>query len=279
MKKTKAKLTRFRPMILSRHPSHKPLRTSIQLNPFRSVVRFGSTTEKDDTIDKGGKRIEINTTQAIKNSANKLKMKQCFRESNIKTAMWWTIDTLKSAGFDKLPYPIISKSLFGSRGRGNTKINSREELERWMRNKTLSNYIFERFIPFKLEYRFHTNENGCFYVCRKALKADVPKEERWVMNDSTCVWYTSENEKFYKPNSYAAIEEECVKALQSLGLDFCAFDIRVQGGVDSKGNRRDFQDFFIVEGNSAPSLKEHGLAHYNREIPIILNKKWKNEKK
>ena len=91
----KKKYTLFRPMILSRHPSHDVLRLKhkkIAALPYRSVIRFGSSTEVEDTVAKGGNRIEINTVQAIKTSANKLLMKQKFTEANIKTAEWITIN-------------------------------------------------------------------------------------------------------------------------------------------------------------------------------------------
>jgi type I restriction enzyme S subunit len=35
------------------------------------------------------------------------------------------------------------------------------------------------------EYRLHVTADGCFYACRKMLKADA--EERWYKNDSNCV--------------------------------------------------------------------------------------------
>jgi hypothetical protein len=77
--------------IRSRHPSHSVVRNKIKL-PFRTVIRFGSTTELEDTIDKGGGRIEINTVEAIKNSASKLRMKNCFTlKAGVKTADWWTL--------------------------------------------------------------------------------------------------------------------------------------------------------------------------------------------
>jgi hypothetical protein len=69
--------TLFRPMIYSRHPSHNVLRSNtknIRLLPYRSVIRFGSTTECPDTVAKGGNRIEINTIEAVKNSASNLLM-------------------------------------------------------------------------------------------------------------------------------------------------------------------------------------------------------------
>ena len=99
-KKTKT-ITQFRPMILSRHPSHNCLRANtknIVPLPYRAVVRFGSTTEVDDTIANGGNRIEINTVESIKNSANKLLMKQKFQQVAVKTAEWikfTNLETLK----------------------------------------------------------------------------------------------------------------------------------------------------------------------------------------
>ena len=78
------KYSLFRPLILSRHPSHNVLRAknkNMQPLPFKSVVRLGSTTEIEDTVVKGGKRIEINSVQSIKNSASKLLMKQKFEEA------------------------------------------------------------------------------------------------------------------------------------------------------------------------------------------------------
>ena len=118
--------------IRSRHPSHDILRKNPDLRfPFKSLVRFGSTTELDDTAG----RVQINSTEAIKNSSSKLKMKKCFDNANIKTAEWWilvqkldhiVIRTDKdvpykdSTDLSLLPYPIVAKHHFGSRGTGKT---------------------------------------------------------------------------------------------------------------------------------------------------------------
>ena len=52
---------KFRPVIKSRHPSHSKLRSRngrlLSLLPFKSVIRFGSSKELDDTIINGGSRI------------------------------------------------------------------------------------------------------------------------------------------------------------------------------------------------------------------------------
>lgn len=126
----------FRPLILSRHPSHSILRAKNQtlpLLPFRSVIRLGSTTESDG-------RLEINTTQAVKNSASKLLMKQKFTEAGVKTAEWFKWieeDTFLYNNeeisihemLNKFPKGIVMKKHYGSKGLGNTYVKNIEDWE------------------------------------------------------------------------------------------------------------------------------------------------------
>ena len=195
----KDKFTLFRPMILSRHPSHDIFRSKfkkINLLPYKSVIRFGSSTELDDTIANGGTRIEINTVQSIKISANKLLMKQKFTEVGVKTAEMFifaqnsfvNIESFR-VEIENLPFPIVAKAHYGSKGKGNTLIKSQGELESWMEGKTLSNYIFEKFVNYGYEFRLHVTKDGCFYTCRKALKENVPENEKWRRHDDICVWF------------------------------------------------------------------------------------------
>lgn len=286
----KSKVVRglYSAQIRSRHPSHNVIRNKIKL-PFRCVIRFGSTTELEDTVDKGGGRIEVNTVEAIKNSASKLRMKTCFTKDNVKTADWWTkadkdlfLTQHIKVGEDKgiipiseLPYPIVAKHHFGSRGNGNYLLNSQQELQDWMVGKTLNNYIFEKFYNYNREYRLHVSAQGCFYTCRKMLKSDIPKEERWFRNDSNSVWVLEENPLFDKPANWNKIVEECMKALKATGLDFGACDVRVQSAKGEKGKPRKDIDFIIVEINSAPSFGDVTSQKYLEELPKIAKNKIK----
>lgn len=251
-------ISTFRPMILSRHPSHDCLRAknkNISLLPYKSVVRFGSTTEVDDTIAKGGNRIEINTVESIKNSANKLLMKNCFMEANVKTAEWLKYTNIENLrGWASEKFPIVAKSHFGSKGKGNTLIKSAEELDMWLKIHSPSNYIYEKFMNYGHEFRLHVTKEGCFYTCRKALKADVPEDQKWRRHDDICVWFLEENEQFFKPNSWKNIVNDCVSALKEIGADVLSFDVRVQSPTDKDGKIRDFQDYILLECNSASSM-------------------------
>lgn len=274
----------FRPLILSRHPSHSILRAKNQtlpLLPFRSVIRLGSSTEFDG-------RLEINTVEAIKNSASKLLMKQKFTEAEVKTAKWWkllangevfngiTKNTTNGNNhhYEDLPFPLVAKSHFGSRGIGNTKFNTKEELEAWLPNKNLNNYIFEEFVKMTREYRLHVTKFGCFYTCRKLVKNDAP-EDTWQKHDDVCNWVLEENPSFKKPKNWNDIVADCIKAKDALGLDICAFDVGVQGAKD--GVERENPEWVIFESCSAPSFGNVTGQKYIEILPKLLIDKYNNK--
>jgi len=284
-KPSKAGYTLFRPMILSRHPSHGVLRSNkknIRALPYQSVIRFGSTTEVADTIAKGGKRIEINTIDAIRNSASKLLMKKKFMSANVKTAEWIAgesnrIQSVREWSTER--FPIVAKNHYGSKGKGNTLIKDMNEFDAWMPGKTISHYIFEKFMNYALEYRLHITADGCFYACRKALKKDCPDDQKWRHHDDTCVWFLETNENFLMPNSWKDIVADCVKALKAIGADVLSFDVKVQGRKDAKDRVREYQEYVLLECNSASSM-DNGTddisvcaQKYIDILPVLIIKK------
>jgi hypothetical protein len=288
------RFTSYRPRIRSRHPSHdilRPVNKILPLLPFKSLIRFGSSTEMQSTVANGGDRIELNTAEAISKSSHKGRMKTCFWRDNVKTADWWTYDNTLNNPFlftnndevsendknlNNLPYPIISKHIFGSRGTGNKKHDNQESLEAWMEDKDLSKYIFEKYYSYNREYRLHISKNGCFYTCRKMLKTDAPQEARWYRNDQHCVWVLEENESFDKPVNWDNVVEESVKALKAVELDFGAVDLKIQSSKNRNGDLRETPKFIVVEINSAPSFGDKTTEKYIEELPKLLIDKYEN---
>ncbi|MEM4710638.1 MAG: hypothetical protein QXL18_01690 [Candidatus Woesearchaeota archaeon] len=241
------------------------MRNKIKL-PFLTCIRLGSTT-----VGNLNYAVEINKPEAIKNSSNKLKMKNCFQNYNVFTADWSDSSNLNN-WLNKDKFPIVAKHIYGSRGKGNTLIKTLEEFENWKINKNLSNYIFEKFYTYSREYRLHVTEDGCFYTCRKVLKNDTPEEDRWHRHDSNSNWILESNPLFDKPINWNEIEENCVKALKSVGLDIGACDVKVQSAKNKKGKLRERCDFIVLEINSAPSFGEITLQKYIEQIPKLAQK-------
>ncbi len=268
--------------VYSRHPSHRPLRNSLLL-PVLSVIRLGSTTKGNLPY-----AVEINSPEGVKNASSKLLMKKRFSAMNVKTADWYIYNQglkkfaiadkdnndAKALDVKELPYPIIAKSHYGSRGKGNTKIDTAEAMILWLQGKNTANYIFEKYYNYNKEYRLHVSENGCFYTCRKVLKKEFKDQPNsWQRHDDNCSWLLENNAEFDKPKNWDKIVEQSVKALKAVGLDIGAVDLRVQNNTTEKGKPREDIDFIIVEINSAPSMGEITLIKYKEEIPKIVKRK------
>lgn len=290
--KTKTAFSKRSVQIFSRHPSHDPLRRSIFLSGIRACVRFGSHTKGSVKYN-----VELNSASNIDNSANKLLMKRMFTAANVKTAAWVDPADCTAASkktivteCEKLGFPIIAKHIFGSKNTGNYKLDTIEELTSWLKGRTVSNYIFEKFHNFNREYRLHVTKNNYFYACRKMLKNETPDDKRWYRNDENSVWITefaplkdangviigeskNDNTLFDRPVNFKSIAEECVKAVNAVGLDFGACDVRVQSSKTEKGKTRENPDFIIIEINSAPGLGTLGVIKYKEMIPTLINEK------
>lgn len=246
--------------IKSRHPSHSILRKTIRVNQ-PTVFRLGSFTIMPDNYR------QINTVDACMNSSNKAKMKQLFQENDVKTALWCfprnsgELDRWRLLIVPDNNSKVIVKSLRGSRGRG-LYLMTAGELFNWFNAKGYGGHIIERYYNYNREYRLHVSRDGCFYTCRKMLREDA--QERWFRNDSNCVWILEENPQFNKPSNWDIIVEHCVKALNAVGLDLGACDVRVQSEQD-----RGTPDFIICEINSAPSFGELTSEKYKQQLERI----------
>jgi hypothetical protein len=164
--------------------------------------------------------------------------------------------------------------VYGSRGTGNYLLKTREEFDAFVAKHRGGNYIYERFHDYNREYRLHVTSDGCFYTCRKLLKEETPERDRWFRNDSNSTWILENNPSFDRPTNWDAIVAECVKALNAVGLDFGACDVKVQSAKNSKDKDRKEPKFFIIEINSAPSFGTLTTQKYLEEIPKLLTRKY-----
>lgn len=273
--------------VFSRHPTHKDLRMQVETRGNRVLLRLGSTTESN------WPDIEINTVEGIRNSSNKIRMKQIFHQNNINSPDFILVNNgrfdyyktneavntgltvnqvIELLTTKKGISSIVRKKCFRSRGNGMAKLDTeadiRSELNVALNYRGDNPIYFERFTNYTREYRLHINAitGRCFYTCRKMLKEDTPEKDRWFRNDSNCTWYLESNPNFNRPQNWDSIVNNCVVAMRSVGLDIGAFDVKV-----SKGN-----DFSILEVNSAPSFGELTLENYKNELPSIINQKINN---
>lgn len=280
--------------ILSRHPSHAVLRNNAELNfPYSVLLRMGSVT----TL-KSKKKYDVitNNEEAIRNSSNKWATKSYIfahlgeneAEKITPVSYRYRLGTGKNELVssktreryvrkqqETLPFPLIGKPIWGSRGRGLVLIKNLEELIAFENSltdaKSIFSYLFEHYFNFSKEYRIHVNRfDGEFHALRKMLREDA--EERWYRNNSNSVWITKENELFKQPENWNTVVKTCQKVLTILGLDFGAFDI-----IMRKGNKK--PSFRILEVNTAPSFGGELVAQRYIEMFKTLIPKLKEESK
>lgn len=242
--------------VFSRHPSHQKIRKENGgvLCPELAVIRLGSTTPSK-------KKIQINSIESIKNSSNKLLMKQCFDKHNVATAVWFPAEQIQDVTEETvngIKFPVVAKHIYGSRNTGNTLIKCHNQLECWMNGRYLCNYIIEKYHNYTREYRLHVTKFGCFYTCRKMLRNDATGN--WFRNDSNCVWVLKDNPLFDIPDNWNEIEATCVKAIASVGLDIGSCDVR----VNKEGM------YIVLETNSASSFGEITAQKYAEILPKLV---------
>ena len=264
---------RYEVEIKSRHPSHRVFRKVLE-STKKVLIRLGSTTKATKEYD-----VVLNSEEAITNSSSKLLMKRCFINGKVTTPEYVyqnSIENVISAlAGSNIEYPIVAKHILGSRGTGNYKLDSEQELLRWSKGRNIENYIFEKFKNFAKEYRIHVSTNGVFLMWRKLRRNDTPANQKWFFNNSNCNWISEKNPLFDAPVNLSNIQNECIKALKSVGLDFGACDVRVQSNLNKDGNERknSSPEFSIIEINSAPSMAEVTASVYLKEFVRLIDKK------
>jgi len=254
----------------SKNPSAAELKALLRIvrtnKPF--VVRLGSRTPLEEIMPRMHSRtVEINSIEGITNSRNKISMKDLFDEAEVKTAKWTPMIELDGMEEPWDIFPSIIKHVGSHSGEGIFLMNNQEELNQWRsEHANLSSYMMEQYHSFSKEYRLHVTAEGCFYTCRKMLKADAT--ERWHRHDNNSVWILEENELFEKPSNWDDVVAECVKALNAVGLQTGACDVKIQS---EKGKRAGFvPDFIVMEINSAPSMGSGTTIKYAEQLTKMI---------
>lgn len=164
---------------------------------------------------------------------------------------------------EEFKYPIILKSIYGSKNKGNTFIQKVEDLEEWFKtHNNYSNYILEQYINYSKEYRIHVSINGIFSIFRKLRKNN--SEQRWYFNSENSIFKIITKEEFEKHPCYEELNTQLVEATKALQLEIVSFDVRIN---------KDYSKFTIIESNSAPSLNKLGTMQYFKEIIEIVIQK------
>ena len=241
----------------------------------RGVYRAGSYTPTSQIFTErelSAGVIEINKVEACRKSGDKIVMKKCFDEWEVRSANWCQLkqyDTIEEITEDLtvgygIGRPYIVKHKNSSRGNDIFFLERAEDLFDFCNRDdiNINNYIVEHWYSYVREYRLHVDKFGCFLAHRKMLRNDA--QVRWHRHHENSVWINEDNEDFARPDNWETIVEAAQKARRSVGLDICSVDVKVAG-------RRDNPDFIILETNSGSALGEDSAEKYVEELQKIAN--------
>jgi glutathione synthase/RimK-type ligase-like ATP-grasp enzyme len=242
--------------VRTKNATARPLRHSI-LTDKRVVVRLGSLTPTSKVFPTSRDVIEINTVEAIQNSRDKLRMKECFAKLKIPQVEWFRL----TDDLSKVKFPLVGKAICGFQGRGMKFIENKEQLAEFIRSHSNDNYFIERYFSGSREFRLHATRDEVFLSWRKLRTNDT--KERWFFNSHNCHWVGENHELFNKPSNWDQLCAEACKAITAVGLNIGAVDLRVSS--------KDTSQFIILETNSAPTLMDIGIEKYKEVIQKLIN--------
>lgn len=203
--------------------------------------------------------IQINTTEGVVNCIHKDKMKRIFLDNGIKTLPMIPLEKAKE-------FPFVIKGAVRSQGKAVYVVENENELKVY-RKILREQFYIEPLFNTTSEYRVHCTKDKVFFSVKKLKKPGFE-------NDIIVNGNNHKNVRdFLKPRLWKELQEECVKAMNAVGLDIGAVDV----GYDSSNNNK--HKFVIHEINTNPELLENTLLAYKSEIEEMVNKRIKNERR
>lgn len=224
-------LNKFKPVSTKafRKRTDKRLNTDV-------VLRWGST----ESFNKLRTRLELNSLEAVTNASNKGIMMKKLVEANILTPK--VLFTPSTATTEQLDEFRDDDGGFYVRG-ANDEVRYDDTV------KAGDKYLSQPVKNKRREYRVHVFNGEVIAIYEK-----IPNEEGIKLYKSFNCHFelkTIENCKLNTEN-----QQECIKAVNSLGLLF--------GGVDVIRDKD--QNIFITEVNSAPALNTTNIDRYVTKI-------------
>jgi glutathione synthase/RimK-type ligase-like ATP-grasp enzyme len=251
--------------VRTKNPSASPLCRAIFV-PFKALCRLGSRTPTQLIYPRGERVVECNTVESIENSRDKIRMKECFTQFKIPQANWYHGRLVPSEiknilGNDCV---LVGKAICGFQGNGMVLIENDTQLAEFCRTHSPEHFFIEKFHNYGREYRLHATRDGVFLSWRKLRTSEAT--QRWFFNSHNCNWVGEDHSLFNKPSSWDELCRVACKAVESVGLDIGAVDIRISS--------KDTSQFIVCEVNSAPSLAEIGIEAYKEQIKKVLITKY-----
>jgi len=241
-----------------RTPHKTPLAIKELLPKFKglgtALIRFGASAKS--IIEPA--TITINNLDAIRTNADKIKMKEIFKEQDIPSPDFAPNTPEGRQYFKDKGYNVVFKKRFHRGGIG-MELVPLAEIDKFEAPQYKGG-ILERRINIKREWRIHVcpQLNLFFSVEKKKRYAKVGEVIR---NNENCVFKAD----FEQPENWEEALNMAKKATEAMGLDMAAVDLAWSGKA-----------FYVIETNSAPGMGENTSEWYAYVITQLIKAKRDN---
>lgn len=220
------------------------------------LIRFGASKKSKDE----NASIIINDLDAVKNNADKIKMKQIFKENDIPSPDFAPNTEEGRKYFQDNGYNVVYKKRYHRGGIG-MELVPLDQISKF-EGEIYKGGILERRLNVKREWRIH--------ACPKLnLTFSVEKRKRYdkihevIRNNDNCVFKVD----FAIPENWNEALEMASKAVDIMGLDIGAVDLVWTG-----------KNYYVIETNSGPGMGEQTSQWYADTLTQLIEYKKNNNK-
>lgn len=210
--------------------------------PKKVVINWGSHTVSDEVL----KSRILNSTEAIRNNANKLDFFKLVSESTDAPRIpKWTTDPKEASTWVANEKTVVARKLLnGSSGAGIYFMSFDKP------NSFVQAPLYTEYVKKKDEFRVHFVNNEIIDYQRKALRQGVnPQSVDWRIRNLLSGFVFVRNEVTLPED----VTVQAHKAINCSGLDFGAIDL-IYNEKESKA--------YVLEINTAPGLQGETVTTY-----------------
>lgn len=195
----------------------------------------------------------INPSSGIEKAVDKYYTSALLQRAGIKTPKTFVTERFDEAmkAFEILGEDVVVKPLFGSLGKGMTRISDPDVAYRVFRalEMTKSVYYIQEFIP-------HGKEDiRAFVIGEKVVASMIRRAENWKTNISS-----GGSAEPYVINE--EIEKLCIKTTDIIGLDYSGVDL-LKSKIDDK--------MYVIELNSTPGWQGIQTVTDKKIVELIID--------
>lgn len=217
------------------------------LAQYLKVINWGTVAGALENVAK-----VLNKPSAVAKARDKIKTLDILKEQGINVPIYWK--TRETVQRTEAEIVLARTTTTGSSGAGIVVVRNNDPLP--------AAPLYVKYIPKSAEYRVHVFKTSAIFIQQKRPKEGVERtpDQHLIRSHDNGYVFAENNVEFSSEEVKTNVNDQAIKAVRALGLDFGAVDLIV-GKKDKK--------VYVLEINTKPGLESTKLKEAYRDA--ILN--------